>query len=198
MLRASFVVLSVLASAVRGNVICHSIDPRASDDWCNKNCNCKPIPNCPASWCKCEDGPTPGPTPPPGPPSPPSPPSPPPSVKNSVFELDLFVNDPSKGWQADGFPQYLQESAAKYMNVAGISFIQPSNLMDNTYDLPDKVGNAVQVLSASSKEAGGCCSASSGRRNLLRLEPVAGKSRESSSECDRLDEKIRLRNRGRQ
>lgn len=146
MLRASFVVLSVLASAVRGNVICHSIDPRASDDWCNKNCNCKPIPNCPASWCKCEDGPTPGPTPPPGPPSPPSPPSPPPSVKNSVFELDLFVNDPSKGWQADGFPQYLQESAAKYMNVAGISFIQPSNLMDNTYDLPDKVGNAVQVL----------------------------------------------------
>jgi len=32
------------------------------------------------------------------------------------------------------------------MNVAGISFIQPNDLMDSSYDLPEKVANAVQVL----------------------------------------------------
>jgi len=56
------------------------------------------------------------------------------------------MNDPSKGWQPDGFPQYLQDDAAKYLNVAGISFIQPSDLMNDAYDLPEKVGNAVQHL----------------------------------------------------
>jgi len=67
-------------------------------------------------------------------------------VTDPIFELDLFVNDPVDGWQADGFPEYLQHSAAKYMNVAGISFIQPSDLMNDAYDLPGEVANAVQVL----------------------------------------------------
>lgn len=130
---------------VLGDLVCHSVDPRASDEWCNKNCNYKPAPNCPPALCKCGEGPSPGPAPP-GPPSPPSPPSPAPGAKNPIFELDLFVNDPNKGWQADGFPEYLQHSASKYMNVAGISFIQPKDLMDSAYQLPSQVAAAVQSL----------------------------------------------------
>jgi hypothetical protein len=36
-------------------------------------------------------------------------------VADPVFQLDLFVNDPGDGWQADGFPEYMEHSAAKYM-----------------------------------------------------------------------------------
>jgi hypothetical protein len=53
---------------------------------------------------------------------------------------------PSQGWQPEGFPEYLQHSAANYTNVAGISFIQPEDLMDASYDLPTEVGNAVRML----------------------------------------------------
>jgi len=147
MSRACLVVLLALPLAAVGALTCHSIDPRATDDWCTKNCNYSPTPNCPPTWCKCTAAPTPAPGPsPPGPPGPPAPPGPSPAVKNPIFELDLFVNDPGKGWQADGFPAYMQTNAAKYMNVAGISFIQPSDLMNDAYDLPKQVGNAVQVL----------------------------------------------------
>mmetsp|Transcript_48299 Transcript_48299/g.59397 ORF Transcript_48299/g.59397 Transcript_48299/m.59397 type:complete len:286 (+) Transcript_48299:40-897(+) len=67
-------------------------------------------------------------------------------LKGPIFELDLFVNDPNSGWQSSGFPSYLQTSASKYTNVAGISFIQPSDLMNTSYDLPYNVGNAVKSL----------------------------------------------------
>jgi hypothetical protein len=60
--------------------------------------------------------------------------------------VDLLVNDPTKGFQEEGFPEYLQTSAAKYTNVAGVSFLQPSELMDANYDLPAKVGWVVQTL----------------------------------------------------
>lgn len=56
------------------------------------------------------------------------------------------MNDPDKGWQPDGFPPYLQHSAAKFCNVAGISFIQPADLMNDTYDLPVEVASAVRSL----------------------------------------------------
>eukprot|EP01062_Namystynia_karyoxenos_P076900 TRINITY_DN762_c0_g1_i2.p1 TRINITY_DN762_c0_g1~~TRINITY_DN762_c0_g1_i2.p1 ORF type:complete len:336 (+),score=125.24 TRINITY_DN762_c0_g1_i2:83-1009(+) len=49
---------------------CHSISPQVTDQWCDSNCNHSP-PNCPASLCKCGDGPT--------PPAPPQPPAPKPS-----------------------------------------------------------------------------------------------------------------------
>ena len=58
---------------------CHSISPRATNEWCNANCNHLP-PNCPASLCKCSGpgpGPSPGPRPAPGPaPGPPPGPGP--------------------------------------------------------------------------------------------------------------------------
>jgi hypothetical protein len=63
-----------------------------------------------------------------------------------IFQVDLFMNDPNDGWQATGFPPYLLHDAAKYMNVAGISFIQPEDLVNDSYDLPQEVGTAVQVL----------------------------------------------------
>lgn len=69
-------------------------------------------------------------------------------VKDPVFELDLFMNDPADGWQPDGFPEYLQRDAARYLNVAGISFVQPSDLMNDTYDLPGEVGSAIRSLRA--------------------------------------------------
>ena len=56
------------------------------------------------------------------------------------------MNDPKDGWQETGFPPYLQHDAAKYMNVAGISFIQPADLMNDAYDLPPQVANAVKIL----------------------------------------------------
>jgi hypothetical protein len=56
------------------------------------------------------------------------------------------MNDPNKGFQETGFPPYLLHDAAKYMNVAGISFIQPADLMNDAYDLPAEVANAVNVL----------------------------------------------------
>jgi len=63
-----------------------------------------------------------------------------------IFQLDLFINDPNKGWQPSGFPEYLQHSAANYTNCAGISFIQPADLMNTSYDLPSQVANAVRLL----------------------------------------------------
>lgn len=69
-------------------------------------------------------------------------------MSEPLFELDLFVNDPASGWQADGFPEYLQTNAKKYTNVAGISFIQPKDLMDSSYELPAEVASAVSVLRA--------------------------------------------------
>ena len=63
-----------------------------------------------------------------------------------IFELDLFVNDPAKGWQPSGWPAYLQHSAANYTNVAGISFIQPADLMNQSYELPSEVAAAVTSL----------------------------------------------------
>merc|ERR1712164_92632 len=104
---------------------CKSISPRVSDAWCQSNCNHLPI-NCPTDECTCTTL-SPTPAPPPGPPS---------SFDGPIFELDLFVNDPHKGWQPTGFPKYLQHSAANYTNVAGISFIQPADLMNDSYDLP--------------------------------------------------------------
>lgn len=89
-------------------------------------------PNCPATWCACD--------------APPPSPGPPPLVDFPIFEVDLFMNDPKSGWQPDGFPKYLETDAAKYMNVAGISFIQPADLMNDAYDLPPQVANAVKIL----------------------------------------------------
>jgi len=78
MVRSLLALVFLLPVAVVGDKVCHSIDPRASDAWCNQNCNYKPAPNCPASLCVCTGDPTPAPTPaPPGPPPPtPSPPGP--------------------------------------------------------------------------------------------------------------------------
>lgn len=56
------------------------------------------------------------------------------------------MNDPAKGWQPTGWPEYLQHSAANYTNVAGISFIQPKDLMNDSYDLPAEVASAVRSL----------------------------------------------------
>ena len=63
-----------------------------------------------------------------------------------IFALDLFMNDPKAGWQATGYPEYMQHSAANYTNVVGMSFIQPADLMNATYDLPPKVGAAVKQI----------------------------------------------------
>lgn len=65
-----------------------------------------------------------------------------------VFELDLFINDPAKGYQPTGFPDYLQHSAKNYTNVAGVSFVQPADLMNDAYDLPAEVAAAVKTLRA--------------------------------------------------
>ena len=70
------------------------------------------------------------------------------SLSGPIFELDLFVNDLNAGWQPTGFPQYLQTSASNYTNVAGISFIQPSDLLNSTYDLPYQVGSAIKSLTS--------------------------------------------------
>eukprot|EP00486_Rosalina_sp_Unknown_P004952 CAMPEP_0201567722 /NCGR_PEP_ID=MMETSP0190_2-20130828/8349_1 /ASSEMBLY_ACC=CAM_ASM_000263 /TAXON_ID=37353 /ORGANISM="Rosalina sp." /LENGTH=283 /DNA_ID=CAMNT_0047988045 /DNA_START=37 /DNA_END=888 /DNA_ORIENTATION=+ len=70
------------------------------------------------------------------------------ALSGPIFELDLFINDPSSGYQPTGWPQYLQTNATKYMNVAGISFIQPSDLMNPSYDLPTEVATAVKSLRA--------------------------------------------------
>lgn len=134
-----FVSLALVVGAA-GQRQCHSISKSITDSWCNQNCNHVP-PNCPASLCSCD---APAPTPAPGPAPGPGPT--PPAVDFPIFELDLFINDPNKGYQATGFPDYLLKDAAKYMNVAGISFIQPSDLMNDAYDLPAKVGNAVTIL----------------------------------------------------
>jgi len=63
-----------------------------------------------------------------------------------IFQLDLFINDPAAGYQPTGWTTYLANSASKYTNVAGISFIQPSDLMNSTYDLPGPVASAVSSL----------------------------------------------------
>ena len=63
-----------------------------------------------------------------------------------IFELDLYVNDINDGWQSTGFPYYLQTNATSYTNVAGISFIQPSDLMNTSYDLPRNVGKTINQL----------------------------------------------------
>ena len=68
------------------------------------------------------------------------------ALTGPIFELDLFINDPVKGFQPTGWPQYLQTDAAKYMNVAGISFIQPADLMNDAYVLPSNVSAAVKSL----------------------------------------------------
>lgn len=68
------------------------------------------------------------------------------SLSGPIFELDLFINDPSAGYQPSGWPQYLQTNASQYCNVAGISFIQPSDLMNTSYDLPPQVATAVKSL----------------------------------------------------
>jgi len=60
--------------------------------------------------------------------------------------LDLFINDPAAGYQPSGWPSYLANNAAKYTNAAGISFIQPADLMNDTYDLPGQVADAVNSL----------------------------------------------------
>jgi len=63
-----------------------------------------------------------------------------------IFQLDLFINDPAAGYQPTGWPTYLASNASQYTNVAGISFIQPSDLMNANYDLPQQVGAAVMSL----------------------------------------------------
>merc|ERR1719229_83780 len=52
------------------------------------------------------------------------------------------------GYQPSGWPDYLQKAAANYTNVAGISFIQPSDLMNSAFDLPSNVATVVQSLRA--------------------------------------------------
>jgi len=63
-----------------------------------------------------------------------------------IFQLDMFINDPSAGYQPTGWTQYLANNASQYTNVAGISFIQPSDLMNSNYDLPGPVASAVNSL----------------------------------------------------
>jgi hypothetical protein len=60
-----------------------------------------------------------------------------------IFEVDMLINDIDKGYEPEGFPEYLQKNASAYTNVAGVSFIQPSDLMNAKYDLPAKVGSAI-------------------------------------------------------
>ena len=54
--------------------------------------------------------------------------------------------DPSAGYQPSGWPEYLQRRAANYTNVAGVSFIQPSDLMNKTFDLSPEVTAVVASL----------------------------------------------------
>jgi len=138
------VVLCIVCTAVSmpvnitdpgGPLVCKATTKAVSDQWCTANCNHIPV-NCPPDECKCTAAP----------PAPPGPPTPPSGFKGPIFELDLFVNDPKSGWQPSGWPEYLQTSAANYTNVAGISFIQPADLMNDSYDLPTQVGNAVRML----------------------------------------------------
>jgi len=68
------------------------------------------------------------------------------SFAGGIFQLDLFINDPAAGYQPSGWPTYLATNASQYTNVAGISFIQPSDLMNSNYDLPQPVGAAVHSL----------------------------------------------------
>merc|ERR1712159_166201 len=50
------------ASRSEGHLNCHSIDKRATNTWCNANCNHDP-PFCPKSMCECSPGPAPPPPP---------------------------------------------------------------------------------------------------------------------------------------
>jgi len=68
------------------------------------------------------------------------------SAIGPVFQLDMFINDPAAGYQPSGWPEYLAKNASGYTNVAGISFIQPQDLMNSNYDLPSQVGAAVTSL----------------------------------------------------
>jgi len=63
-----------------------------------------------------------------------------------VFQLDMFINDPVGGYQPSGWTDYLQKNASGYTNVAGISFIQPRDLMNSNFDLPSQVAYAVSSL----------------------------------------------------
>ena len=58
----------------------------------------------------------------------------------------MYVNDITDGWQPTGFPPYLQTNATTFTNVAGLSFIQPSDLMNSSYDLPLNLSNTVRSL----------------------------------------------------
>jgi hypothetical protein len=64
----------------------------------------------------------------------------------AIFEVDILINDIDKGWEPEGFPEYLQNNASTYANVIGVSFIQPSDLLNTTYDLRPKVGAAIRLL----------------------------------------------------
>jgi len=68
------------------------------------------------------------------------------SFTGPIFQLDLFINDPAAGYQPTGWPTYMASNASKYTNVAGISFIQPSDLMNPYYDLPTPVAATVNSL----------------------------------------------------
>jgi len=68
------------------------------------------------------------------------------AAPGAIFQLDLFINDLAGGYQPSGWPDYLAKNASGYTNVAGISFIQPSDLMNPGYDLPAPVAAAVTTL----------------------------------------------------
>ena len=70
------------------------------------------------------------------------------SHAGQIFQLDMFVNDVITGWQATGFPPYLQTNASTFTNVAGLSFIQPSDLMNVSYQLPVNLSNTISSLRA--------------------------------------------------
>jgi hypothetical protein len=91
---------------------------------------------------KGRSSPAPGPAPAPGPgPAPGPAPSP---ALPFVFEIDLLVYD--QGYQPEAYPDYIKNNPGDYMNVAGISFIQPSDLMNVNYDLDPQVATVVNEL----------------------------------------------------
>jgi len=61
-----------------------------------------------------------------------------------VFEIDLLIYD--DGYEPAAYPDYIKNNPGDYMNVAGISFIQPSDLMNVNYDLNPQVATVVKEL----------------------------------------------------
>eukprot|EP01065_Artemidia_motanka_P038646 TRINITY_DN4749_c0_g2_i1.p1 TRINITY_DN4749_c0_g2~~TRINITY_DN4749_c0_g2_i1.p1 ORF type:complete len:389 (+),score=149.05 TRINITY_DN4749_c0_g2_i1:66-1169(+) len=93
---------ALLLAGALADKTCHSISAGTPDSWCQSNCNHQP-PNCPASLCKCDGGPTP---PPPGPPGPPPAPTPPPPPAPPAGPLDIIGYYGNSGNAVSSIPTF--------------------------------------------------------------------------------------------